>query len=118
MASSSQQSSKSNQEISIEFNTRRNELQSVAQKIGELEQDAEEHVLVTQTLEEARKVDPARKCFRMIGGTLAERTVDEVLPALNTNLTGIKQALSQLIQAYKTKENQFINFQREFNIKG
>lgn len=50
-------------------------------------------MLVTQTLEEARKVDPARKCFRMIGGTLAERTVDEVLPALNTNLTGVSVAL-------------------------
>ncbi|TIA87826.1 hypothetical protein E3P99_02952, partial [Wallemia hederae] len=105
-------------EISIEFNARRNELQSVAQKIGELEQDAEEHYLVTQTLEQASEKDPNRKCFRMIGGTLAERTVSEVLPALNTNLTGIKQALSQLIQAYKTKEKDFINFQQEYNIKG
>ncbi|EIM22476.1 hypothetical protein E3Q22_03194 [Wallemia mellicola] len=113
----SNQKQKSNQEISIEFNGRRNELQSVAQKIGELEQDAEEHLLVVQTLEEAKKVDPNRKCFRMIGGTLAERTVDEVLPALTTNLTGIKQALSQLIEAYKTKEKEFIDFQQEYNIK-
>ena len=30
-------------------------------------------------------VDPSRKCFRMIGGVLVERTVREVLPALTTN---------------------------------
>ncbi len=38
--------------------------------------------LVIETLSE---VSPDRKCFRMIGGVLVERTVKEVLPALEAN---------------------------------
>ncbi|MBN3323664.1 PFD2 protein, partial [Atractosteus spatula] len=38
--------------------------------------------LVIETL---REVDPARKCFRLVGGVLVERTVREVLPALESN---------------------------------
>jgi hypothetical protein len=32
---------------------------------------------------------PDRKCFRMIGGVLVERTVGEVLPALEETQTGV-----------------------------
>lgn len=38
--------------------------------------------LVIETLQ---NVDADRKCFRMVGGVLVERTVKEVLPALTTN---------------------------------
>ena len=40
------------------------------------------HRLVIETLND---VDPDRKCFRMIGGVLVERTVKEVTPALSNN---------------------------------
>ncbi len=40
------------------------------------------HSLVIDTLKE---VDPSRKCFRLVGGVLVERTVKEVLPALENN---------------------------------
>lgn len=38
--------------------------------------------LVIDTLQD---VDPSRKCFRLIEGILVERTVKEVLPALEDN---------------------------------
>lgn len=38
--------------------------------------------LVIDTLKE---VDETRKCYRMVGGVLVERTVKEVLPALEGN---------------------------------
>lgn len=34
-------------------------------------------------------LEPDRKCFRMVGGVLVERTVKEVLPALQTNYNGV-----------------------------
>lgn len=40
------------------------------------------HSLVIDTL---REVDQGRKCYRMVGGVLVERTVKEVLPALENN---------------------------------
>lgn len=36
-------------------------------------------------IETLREVDPTRKCYRMVGGILVERTVKEVLPALEGN---------------------------------
>ena len=33
-----------------------------------------------------KDVDPDRRCFRMVGGVLAERTVKDVLPALHHTL--------------------------------
>ena len=38
--------------------------------------------LVIETL---TPLEPSRRCFRMIGGVLVERTVKEVLPTLTTN---------------------------------
>ena len=46
-----------------------------------------------------------RKCFRMINGVLVERTVEDVIPALNTNAEGLKQVLDELVKQYKTKQD-------------
>ena len=32
-----------------------------------------------------KDVDPGKKCFRLVGGVLVERTVSDVLPALQHN---------------------------------
>ena len=38
-----------------------------------------------QVIEALKDVDGDRKCFRLMGGVLVERTVKEVLPALQHN---------------------------------
>lgn len=47
--------------------------------------------LVIETLNE---VEQGRKCFRMVGGVLVERTVAEVLPALQKNVESVSLFLS------------------------
>lgn len=57
-------------------------------KINELEADLNEHDLVIKTLE---PLDKQRKCFRLIGGVLVERTVEEVLPAVKQHQQSLQQ---------------------------
>lgn len=73
-------------EITNIYNQYKAELQALAQKAGELEAEAEEHKLVIDTI---APLDAGRKCFRMVGGVLVERTVKDVLPALQTNFDGV-----------------------------
>lgn len=47
-----------------------------------------------------------RKCFRMINGVLVERTVSEVLPALQTNADGLKEVLESLVKQYRGKQDE------------
>jgi len=45
--------------------------------------------LVIDTL---KPLDPQRKCFRLVGGILVERTVTEVLPTLEKNHESVRPA--------------------------
>ncbi|EPQ59148.1 Prefoldin beta-like protein [Gloeophyllum trabeum ATCC 11539] len=121
MASTKQSKNKvqplSEQELQQNYSRLQSDLQALASKIGELEQEAEEHTLVLGTLEEALAEEPDRKCFRLIGGVLVERTVKDVVPALQTNRDGIRKVVSNLAEQYKSKEQEFENFKRDYNIR-
>jgi prefoldin subunit 2 len=81
----------------------RGELQSLGDKISELEMDADEHRLVIAALEPL-PVD--RKCWRRIGGVLVETDVEHTLPPLRTQLGGIESSLEKLQTAYKKKSDE------------
>ena len=53
--------------------------------------------LVLSTLNEALAEEPDRKCFRLIGGVLVERTVQDVVPALQTNRDGVSLRKSSIL---------------------
>ena len=57
--------------------------QQLAVKINELDMDQNEHRLVLEAL---KPLDPSRKCFRMVGSVIVERTVQEVMPAVEKNM--------------------------------
>merc|ERR1711874_286157 len=85
----------------------RNEQRSLMAKISELEQDLNEHKIVIETLQD---VSPDRKCFRMVGGVLVERTVSEVLPALTNNrdqLTKVIESLNEKLVAKGKELNEY-----------
>ncbi|KAL5527814.1 hypothetical protein ACEPAG_6615 [Sanghuangporus baumii] len=105
------------QELQQTLSRLQNELQALATKIGELESEAEEHELVLSTLNEALQSDPRRKCFRMVGGVLVERTVKDVVPALQTNKEGIKKVVANLLAQYKAKDDEFESLKREYNVR-
>ncbi len=57
-------------------------------------------------LETLKPLPGDRKCFRMINGVLVERTVDGVLPALQTNSDGLKKVLDELVKQYKRQQEE------------
>lgn len=85
----------------MQYTNYKNALQQIAQKIGDVEQEADEHKLVLETLD---PLPADRKCFRMINGVLIERTVQDVIPALKTNAEGLGKVLDDLVKQYKSRQ--------------
>ncbi|CAH2109279.1 unnamed protein product [Euphydryas editha] len=92
-------------EIFAGFQNLRSEQRQLANKISELEMDLNEHKIVIETLQ---AVEPSRKCFRMVGGVVVERTVAEVLPELEVNKERLPQAI-QALNEQLTRKGQEIN---------
>ncbi|KAK3112556.1 Cochaperone prefoldin complex subunit [Teratosphaeriaceae sp. CCFEE 6253] len=102
------------QDLQVQYSNYKDTLQALAQKIGDVEQEAEEHKLVLETLE---PLSGDRKCFRMINGVLVERTVGAILPALQTNADGLKKVLEDLVKQYRTKQDDMERWKKKHNIQ-
>lgn len=96
------------------FNRLRQEQRGMASKAAELEMELNEHSLVIDTLKE---VDPSRKCYRMVGGVLVERTVKEVLPALESNKDQLNKIIETLNVQLQTKGRELNEFREKHNIR-
>lgn len=72
------------------------------------------HRAVIETL---KTVDPDRKCFRLIGGVLCERTVKEVLPQLIENKGFIEKTITLVTEDLTKKGQQINKFKEEHNIR-
>ena len=64
-------------------------------------------VIIRLVIETLKEVEKDRKCFRMIGGVLVERTVNEVLPALEQNKDQVELYLDLYM---KQVDGDLINF--------
>jgi len=107
-------SARKQQELQNTYSNYKSTLQQLAQKIGDVEQDAEEHKLVLESL---APVPADRKCFRMINGVLVERTVGEIRPALETNAEGLNQVLDGLLKEYKKKQDEMDAWKVKNNVQ-
>ena len=93
-----------------QYQAMRMDANGLASKISELEQglfpcsmqhrgcsytfvDHHEHELVLSAMV---ALEPTRKCFRLVGGVLVERTVAEVHPAVTSNKEKIKSVIESL----------------------
>ncbi|EMF13717.1 Prefoldin beta-like protein [Sphaerulina musiva SO2202] len=112
--SQQQISAKKQQELQVQYSNYKETLQAIAQKIGDIEQEVEEHKLVLETL---APLPGDRKCFRMINGVLTERTVKDVLPTLQTNAEGLKKVLEDLVNQYTGKQTEMEKWKKKNNIQ-
>ncbi|KAJ9625079.1 Cochaperone prefoldin complex subunit [Taxawa tesnikishii (nom. ined.)] len=111
---SQQVSAKKQQELQAQYSNYKETLQAIAQKIGDVEQETEEHKLVLETLE---PLPGDRKCFRMINGVLVERTVKDVMPQLKTNAEGLRKVLDDLLKQYTSKQEELEKWKKKNKIQ-
>ncbi|KAI8488731.1 PREDICTED: prefoldin subunit 2-like [Branchiostoma belcheri] len=104
----------SQEQVVAGFNQLREQQRAVASKCSELEMELNEHRLVVETLKD---VDGDRKCFRMVGGVLVERTVKEVLPALEHNMEQLSKLIESLNAQVVAKGEELTKYREKYNIK-
>ncbi|XP_036968875.1 prefoldin subunit 2 [Acanthopagrus latus] len=108
------QSGPSAEQVVATFQRMRQEQRSMASKAAEFEMDINEHSLVIETLKD---VDPSRKCFRLVGGVLVERTVKEVLPALESHKEQISKIIETINAQMQTKGRELTEYRERYNIR-
>ncbi|GFH07164.1 uncharacterized protein HaLaN_01925, partial [Haematococcus lacustris] len=62
-------------------------------------------------------MESGRRCFRLIGEVLVERTVGETLPAVTRNKLQLEAAVQAMTDTVKTLEKQLADFQAKHKIK-
>ncbi|KAK1437030.1 hypothetical protein QVD17_02815 [Tagetes erecta] len=102
------------QEVAAKYSSIRTEMNQIYSKITELEMEASEHSLVINAIQ---PLDPARRCYRMIGGVLVERTIKEVLPAVQQNKEGIEVVIARLNEALERKKKELTDFESKYKIR-
>eukprot|EP00922_Rhytidocystis_sp_ex-Travisia-forbesii_P072334 GHVS01107852.1.p1 GENE.GHVS01107852.1~~GHVS01107852.1.p1 ORF type:complete len:162 (+),score=46.95 GHVS01107852.1:225-710(+) len=76
-------------------------------KIQEMHSERAEYRLVLNACEE---VPPDRRCFRMVGGVLVERTAGEVKPVISKHKLRMEEAITKLTEEFEkiTQERNFV----------
>ncbi|VWU51690.1 prefoldin subunit 2, putative [Hepatocystis sp. ex Piliocolobus tephrosceles] len=76
-------------------------------KIEELYQDVVEHKLVLEALE---NVPADRRCYRMVGEILVERTVGEIKPALIDHKNKVEEIIEECKKKLDEKNSEISKF--------
>lgn len=92
----------------------RGDLSSMAERIGAIEGEIEEHNLAVDVLKD---YDDSRVCHRAVGGVLMEQTVGTVRPALASELDMLGKAHSDLQEKIRKTEEAILKFQNDNGIK-
>ncbi|KAK6918340.1 Prefoldin beta-like [Dillenia turbinata] len=102
------------QMIANMYASMRSEINQIYSKITELEMEVSEHSLVIGAIQ---PLDPSRRCYRMIGGVLVERTIKEVLPAVQRNKEGLEEVISRLNEALEKKKTEVAEFEAKYKVR-
>ena len=96
------------------FNRLRQEQSSIMSRVAEIENEKHEHTLVKNTLS---PLNGDRRCHRLVGGVLVERTVGEVLPLVEHSLNNFVILLENLNESLGLKEKEIEAFMAKYKIK-
>lgn len=113
-SSSGSKKAPSKEEIVEQFNQLRQDQRYIVQQMSKIEQDKAEHL---QVMEAMNQIDKDRVCYRNIGGVLVERTVGEVLPALQANTEKLAGFVEKLNEQMIAKGKEIGEYREKYNIR-
>lgn len=105
---------RSEQEVLARFHELRQNVSTLFAKLNDMENEAAEHDLVIKQLE---PMDKGRRCYRMIGDVLVERTVAETLPAVQRNRENLGNVMKQLQAQLEAQQKALTAFQQQYKIR-
>ena len=101
------------EEILRQYNALRQDQGKLMSRIAELDGERHEHALVLQTL---KPLEPGRKCHRLVGGALVERTVATVTPEVENALAQIDNVLKNFNEQLVKKDKELEAFVIQYKI--
>lgn len=104
---------KTEQEIVEAYNRLRQDQGTLMTRIAELDAERHDHALV---ISELKVLDGSRRCHRLVGGVLVERTVDTVLPEVELALANIDNVLKNFNDQLQRKEKEMEMFMATYKI--
>jgi len=97
------------------YQTLRQDFANIITKISEIESERHEHIIVLETLSQ---VPGDRRCWRMVGGALIERTAGEVVPEIEDGLRKMDQLIEITANALKQKEDEMKAIENSLGVRG
>ncbi|KAK9812340.1 hypothetical protein WJX73_003378 [Symbiochloris irregularis] len=101
-------------EIVEKFQALRSEREDLASSLYARGADLQEHEVVIRALQ---PLEGKRRCYRLIGDVLVERTVAEVLPAVQHNRDQLSEVVKSLKSKMEVKQKELGDFQAKFKIR-
>ncbi|KAL9648318.1 hypothetical protein ABK040_012545 [Willaertia magna] len=96
------------------FQKLQQEYNAMAQNLARIELEIRDHTSVLAALSE---LNEDRKCYRLVGGVLVERTVKEVIPAVSTNKENLELTEEKLKKDLEDKEMEIAAFKTKYKIR-
>ena len=107
-----------------EYNKSQQLIQQLESQSGTLASQLQEHIIVDQTLSsippEERQVGK-RKCYKMIGGVLVEKSIDDVIKILHdetSQLIKLKKEVDEELEKSRKKLESWISSNKIKIVKG
>ena len=92
----------------------RQDQNQLARQLADMDSTMKEHKLVLETLQ---KVEPTRKCFRLVNGVMVERTASEIIPAIKKSIEQIEQVMKELNDSIAAKTAEINKFMEHYKIQ-
>ncbi|ODV69223.1 Prefoldin [Hyphopichia burtonii NRRL Y-1933] len=104
--------------LQVQYNKYQEQVSGMQSQLGDLTSQLQEHIIVEKSL---TSIPPnkreGRKCFKMIGGVLVNKLVDEVIKILNDDMKVLEKTKTTLEQTLVDTRKEMEKWMKNNNVK-